>query len=78
MAKTQSRGCKMKRRIHLCTECLYKAHEVTFPDPINGWAHPGFMYVDGKKWVCYHRSPSRAVKCSECGAKIRHSWEPAE
>jgi len=63
----------MKKK-KLCVECAHK-HRFEIPKR-EGIALPGYVYIDGKKWISWHRPPSRKVRCSECGRKTNEVFEP--
>jgi len=62
------------RKRFLCTECARK-HKFSIP-PNQKIYLPEYVLIDGEKWIMWYRSPSRKVKCSECGKKTSHVFEP--
>ena len=61
------------RKIFLCTQCAHHNHKFEIPQLNPGV--PNWVIIDGEKWISYHRSPSKAVKCSECGKRTRYVFE---
>lgn len=64
----------MKKK-KLCAECAHK-HQFEIPKKRIGLGVPGYVYIDGEKWKLYRYSPSKKVKCSECGKKTRYIFKP--
>jgi len=63
----------MKRK-YLCVECAHK-HNFVIPPP-EGGVMLCYVFIDNEPYVKLHRSPSQAVRCSECGKKTKAVFEP--
>jgi len=61
----------------LCVECAHK-HQFEIPKEKVGIAIPGHVYIDGEKWMCWRYPPSKKIKCSECGKKVKVVFRPLE
>ncbi|MBA7493534.1 hypothetical protein ES702_04093 [subsurface metagenome] len=57
---------------YLCTSC---AHKHLFEIPKVEITLPNYVYIDGEKWISWHRPPSKKVKCSEFGVKTNEVFE---
>lgn len=65
----------MKRELKFCVECAHKKHVFELARDENDVLYY-YVYIDGKKYRTYKRSPSRRVKCSDCGRKSTGIYEP--
>lgn len=65
-----------RKKYRLCVECAHK-HDFKIPK-ITGILALSYVLIDGEKFVMWHRSPSRKVRCSECGKKTHRVFEKLE
>ncbi|MBA7536799.1 hypothetical protein ES705_29064 [subsurface metagenome] len=65
----------MKEGLKFCVECAHKKHVFELARDENNVLYY-YVYIDGRKYRTYHRSPSRRVKCSDCGRKSKGIYEP--
>lgn len=61
------------RKKFLCVECAHNHKFGLLGKQLP--TLPGYVLIDGEKWISYLRSPSHKVKCSECGKRTREVFE---
>jgi hypothetical protein len=59
----------MKRK-YICSACAYSRHVVLPCIDVRTMSIP-YVHIEDERYKLIHFSPSRGVKCSECGRRSR-------
>jgi hypothetical protein len=65
------------KRNYICSKCAY-SHHVVLPSIEGRTLSFSHVLIDGEPYTTLHRSPSHAVRCSECGQKSREVFEAVD